>query len=118
MVEDWGCPQPVFFKLVTTKHITESIQILSLPDGRLMEEKSEILSSIYSHCKLLYKIDPEVACFNAIRTEVLKLISKKFLPIDNRKLQAPPNNEEIEKFVLGFPKENSSGGDGVTYEFL
>lgn len=36
----------------------------------------------------------------------------------NLKLCAPPSEEEIERTMLGFPKEKSSGGDGVTYDFF
>lgn len=107
-----------FFKLVTTKCIRESIKILSLPDGRLTKDESEILNGVYSHYRLLYKRDPKVSRFNVVWTEVLKLITKTFSTIDNRKLQEPPTDGEIERIVLGFPKEKSPRGDGVTYDFL
>lgn len=56
--------------------------------------------------------------YNAVREEVLKLITKNFSPANNRKLKEPPNGEEIERIFLNFLKEKSAGWDGITYDFL
>lgn len=52
----------------------------------------------------MYKRDPRVSSFTAIRSEVLQLLTKKFLARENELLCKPPSDEEIEKTVLGFPK--------------
>lgn len=111
-------PNQYLFKLVTAKRIGESIKILALPDGRIIEDENDIMYGVYAHCKNLYKKDPTVSQFIGIRNEVLKLIFKKSSVVDNRKLHAIPSGKEIERIVLGFPKEKLPGGDGVTYDFL
>lgn len=73
---------------------------------------------MYDHSRKLYKRDPEVERFHAIRAKVLRLITKKFSMADNRKLKALPIGEEIKRIVLGFPNEKSPDGDDVTYDFL
>lgn len=107
-----------FFKLVTAKRIRESIKTLALSDGRLTEDKSEILIRVYDHYRELYKRDLNVARHADVRAEVLALIAKTFTEQDNQILRTPPDAEEIEKVVLGFPKGKSPGEDGVTYDFL
>lgn len=55
---------------------------------------------------------------DAILTQITKLFSARFSKADNLKLHTPPSGDEIDKTILGFPKGKSSGGDGVTYDFL
>lgn len=87
-------------------------------DRRLIEDECEILEGVYDHCRKLYMKDPNIANFADARVEVMALITRTFFEEDNCTLKAIPTIEEIEIFLMGFPKGKSSRGDGVTYDFL
>lgn len=111
-------PSQYFFKLVQAKRIRETIKNLALPNGRITQDEFEILHGVYTHCRNLYRKDPRVERFKAVRDEALALITRKFTASDNCLLRSLPTGDEIEKVVMGFPKGKSPGGDGVTYDFL
>lgn len=108
----------IFFKLVQAKRIRESICILKTTDGKITKDEDEILRGVFNHRRSLYSKDHQVDIYREQRDEVLSLIDKRFFDEDNQELKAVPNKYEITRVVFSFPTSKSSGGDGVTYNFL
>lgn len=103
--------------LVTAKRIWETIKKLALADGWLTKDNDEILHSIYTHCRNLYKKDLRVASYKIMRNEVLSLITRKFFVENNYVLKALPAKIKLIALSLASLKENSLVGIGSHTNF-
>lgn len=100
------------------KRIREKIKILTILDGRSLENEDEILREVYDHYRRLYIKNTQVDFYQPLRDEILSLINMKFTKEYNEALRELPKDEEIQRIVFGFPWGKSPRGDGVNYEFL
>ncbi|CAM6129539.1 unnamed protein product [Calypogeia fissa] len=107
-----------FFIQMKGKQCTESIKLLELANGEIIEDGDQVLEEVGDYYTLLYRVDPAIEANNEERQEVLALIHTQVTLEENILLEAEPTEEEITAVVHNFPKEKSPSLDGITAEVL
>ncbi|KAL3675227.1 hypothetical protein R1sor_025175 [Riccia sorocarpa] len=115
-VKEGDAPMSFFFALLKSKQTQEQTKTMRNDEGALMTSETKILEYIQQSYSNLFEYSPTTPAQREKRREVLALIEKKVPEEVNRRLEALPTEEEIQKLVWSLAKEKSPGQDGLTAE--
>lgn len=109
-------PYSFFFKLAKAKHQRETLSEILLEDGTLLVIEHNKLKEIYTFYSNLFTTTSNSSQVDSARDKLFSHIKNTLTDRQRRQLIETPILEELRKTLFAFPKNKSSGLDGLTIE--
>ncbi|KAL3696600.1 hypothetical protein R1sor_010676 [Riccia sorocarpa] len=107
-----------FYSCLQAKQTQERLVELQGEGGEIITEEEDLLASVHSFYQDLYRQPNISPATREERRETFKLAQKFVEGEDNRRLEAAPDGEEIQRIVDALPSNKAPGEDGLTVEVL